>query len=78
MRLGDVDEANLSVELVGITSAEQEEPEIPDLWVLDGRLNEEAADSPTTEGGVHEDITQPAKGGTVRDPSSECDLIAHW
>jgi hypothetical protein len=78
MRLRHFDEANSSVELLGITSAEQEKLEIPDLWVFDGSLDEEAPDTLTTEGHVNEHITKPAKGGTVRDPASKSNLIPGW
>jgi hypothetical protein len=78
MRLRHFDEANLSVELLGITSAEQEESEIPDLWMFDRSLDEEAPESLTTEGRVDEHITEPAKGGTVRHPASESNLIPDW
>ncbi len=69
-----LDKANFSIELVGVSSAEQEKGNATHIWVIDRSLDDELAESLATERCVNKDIAQPPEGGSVGDPSGEANL----
>ena len=76
--LGHLDEANSSVELVGVSSAQYKKSNTPNFRMIDRRLYDEFAKSLASERFIDKYVAEPPEGGPGSDPPGEANLRASW
>jgi hypothetical protein len=69
-----LNESDLSVQLVCISGAEEEEPYPTNFGMINGRLDDECSETLTPGGIIYKDVAQPPEGGSVSDPPCEGNL----
>ena len=76
MGLGHLHKTDFSVEPVGVSGTEQEEPYATNLGMINRRFDDKCSDTLTSDRIIDKDVAQPPKGGSVGDPPGEGDLAA--
>ena len=78
MWLRHLDETDFSVELVGVSGAEQQKSYATNIGMIDSCLDDELSESPASERVIDKHIAEPPEGGSISDPPSEANLRTSW
>ncbi len=76
MWLRHLDETDLSVELVGVSGAEQQKSYATNVGMIDRCLDYERSESLASERIIDEHIAEPPEGGSIGHPPGEANLLA--